>query len=39
MVFATFKAAHQHFRQTGALDETANNFGVLSLMGDTPSTA
>lgn len=39
MVFATFKAAHQHFRQTGALDETANNFGVLSLLGDTPSTA
>ena len=33
MVFSTFRAAHDHFRQTGALDETANNFGLLPLLG------
>ncbi len=27
MVFTTFQAAHDYFRKTGALDETASNFG------------
>lgn len=35
MVFTTFSDAHEHFRQTGALNDTLNNYGsVLSVMGD-----
>jgi Fic family protein len=36
MVFTTFAAAHAHFRQTGALNDTLNNFGLLPLLRDTP---
>jgi Fic family protein len=39
MVFTTFAAAHEHFRQTGALNDTLNNFGLLPLLQGTPPTA
>jgi hypothetical protein len=37
MVFTTFAAAHDHFRRTGALNDSLNNLGsVVSLLGDVP---
>jgi hypothetical protein len=33
MVFTTFAAAHDYFRQTGALNDTPNTFGFLPLLG------
>lgn len=38
MIFTTFTAAHQHFRQTGALNDTLNNFGLLPLLEGKSAT-